>query len=76
LLDLCIIIMKLLISFLDSKLVLALESHISFRLEIQSPRQLINTPRLDHATLQFLGAGGDDSLEWQMFVILDIIPTI
>jgi hypothetical protein len=30
---------------------------------------LTYTPRFAHATLQFLGSGGDNILEWRMFFI-------
>ena len=64
--------MKSLISLLDFKFVLTLESHISLDWKFQ----FMLTYTSKFATLQFLGSGGDSSLEWWMFFILVIILTI
>jgi hypothetical protein len=66
--------MKLLISLFDSKFVLTLEFHISSDWNFQSLPSY--TPTFAHATLQFLGSGGDGNLEWRMLFILVIISTI
>ena len=67
-------IVKLLISFLDSKFVLTLESHISLDWNCQS--QMTYALRFAHATFQFLGSRGNRSLEWRMLFISVIISAI
>jgi hypothetical protein len=66
--------MKLLISLVDLKFVLTLESHISLDWNFQSLPTY--TLRFAHATLQFLGYGGNINLEWRILFILVIISTI
>jgi hypothetical protein len=68
------IIMTLLISLLDAKLVLTHDSHISLDWNFQSLQT--HTPRVAHATLSLLGFGGVGSLEWRMFFISVVILAI
>ena len=67
-------ILKLLISFVNSKFVLTPQSHISLDWKFQS--SLTFAPIFAHATLQLLGSEGDNNLYWHMFCISIIISTI
>ena len=67
-------IMKLLISLLESIFSLTLESHLFLDWKFLSLSNY--TPRYVHATLQFLDSTGDNSIEWWMLFILFIISTI
>ena len=66
--------MKLLIYSLDSKFVLAPKSNICLHWKyLFSPTY---THGFSRATLQFLGCGCDNNLEWWMLFILVITSTI
>ena len=66
--------MKLLITLLDLKRVFIREPHISLDWNLHS--LLTYTPRFAHATLQFIGSRGVNSLEWWMLFISVINSTI
>ena len=59
---------------LDLKLILTPESHNSLDWKFQFSATYI--PRFAHATLQLLGSGGDNTLEWWMLFISVVISTI
>jgi hypothetical protein len=67
-------ITKLLISLLELKFVLTPKSHISLYWKFQCLPSY--TPRFAHVTLQFLGFGKDNGIEWQMLFISTMFSTI
>jgi len=59
---------------LDLKLILTPKSHNSLDWKFQFLPTY--TPTFAHATLQLLGSGGNNTLEWRMLFISVVISTI